>query len=296
MIDRGPSGDSVSVRAAAGGIAAKAVALDVESGASHWHNRSRLRRFAPGLSVRLLARTESTNRLARADGEAVFAERQTAGRGRRGARWISHPGASLLFSLCRVCGLPSRSLAGLPLAVGVALRETLARDFSIPLRVKWPNDLLDSRRRKIGGVLIEAAPAAPGVDAASRVVVGVGVNFFTTAAMRRQIDRPVGGLFAAAAPLARDPSLRDRIAAALALAVNRAVDEFAAAAAAKGSGFAPFAAAARAAHFVAVGDFLSCEIGGETRRAVFAGFGERGELLLARDGAIEAAPVGATVA
>ena len=266
------------------------------SRASRRHNRSRLRRFAPGLSVRLLAQTDSTNRLARADKEAVFAEHQTAGRGRRGARWISRPGASILFSLCRICGLPSQSLAGLSMAVGVALRETLARDFSLPLRLKWPNDLLDSRRRKIGGVLIEAAPVAPVDDgkAASRVVVGVGINMFTTAQMRREIDRPAAGLFTAAS-LARDPSLRDRIAAALALAVNCAIDDFVAATA-RGPGFAAFAAAARAAHFVAVGDFLSCEIGGENRRGVFAGFGARGELLLARDGGIETVRVGAVVA
>ena len=269
------------------------------SRASRRHNRSRLRRFAPGLSVRLLAQTDSTNRLARADKEAVFAEHQTAGRGRRGARWISRPGASILFSLCRICGLPSQSLAGLSMAVGVALRETLARDFSLPLRLKWPNDLLDSRRRKIGGVLIEAAPVAPVAPvgdekSASRVVVGVGVNLFTTAQMRREIDRPAAGLFAAAS-LARDPSLRDRIAAALALAVNLAIDDFVAATA-NGPGFAAFAAAARAAHFVAVGDFLSCEIGGENRRGVFAGFGARGELLLARDGGVETVRVGAVVA
>ena len=266
------------------------------SRASRRHNRSRLRRFAPGLSVRLLAQTDSTNRLARADKEAVFAEHQTAGRGRRGARWISRPGASILFSLCRICGLPSQSLAGLSMAVGVALRETLARDFSLPLRLKWPNDLLDSRRRKIGGVLIEAAPVAPVGDekSASRVVVGVGVNMFTTAQMRREIDRPAAGLFAASS-LARDPSLRDRIAAALALAVNCAIDDFVAATA-RGPGFAAFAAAARAAHFVAVGDFLSCEIGGENRRGVFAGFGARGELLFARDGGIETVRVGAVVA
>ena len=246
--------------------------------------------------MRLLAQTDSTNRLARADKEAVFAEHQTAGRGRRGARWISRPGASILFSLCRICGLPPQSLAGLSMAVGVALRETLARDFSLPLRLKWPNDLLDSRRRKIGGVLIEAAPVAPVGDekSASRVVVGVGVNLFTTAQMRREIDRPAAGLFSPAS-LARDPSLRDRIAAALALAVNLAIDDFVAATA-DGSGFAAFAAAARAAHFVAVGDFLSCEIGGENRRGVFAGFGARGELLLARDGGVETVRVGAVVA
>ena len=249
--------------------------------------------------MRLLAQTDSTNRLARADKEAVFAEHQTAGRGRRGARWISRPGASILFSLCRICGLPPQSLAGLSMAVGVALRETLARDFSLPLRLKWPNDLLDSRRRKIGGVLIEAAPVAPiasvgDAKSASRVVVGVGVNLFTTAQMRREIDRPAAGLFSPAS-LARDPSLRDRIAAALALAVNLAIDDFVAATA-NGPGFAAFAAAARAAHFVAVGDFLSCEIGGENRRGVFAGFGARGELLLARDGGVETVRVGAVVA
>ena len=54
-------------------------------------------------------------------GTVVVADRQTAGRGRRGRRWLSAPADSLTFSLLwRFSGPPGR-LSGLSLAVGVAV-------------------------------------------------------------------------------------------------------------------------------------------------------------------------------
>jgi BirA family biotin operon repressor/biotin-[acetyl-CoA-carboxylase] ligase len=106
----------------------------------------------------------------------LVAERQTAGRGRRGRRWHSAPGASLTFSLA--LPLQPRSWSGLSLAVGVALADALdPAEVAAPrIGLKWPNDLwlreAPGRGRKLGGILIETAP----VGTQRLAVIGIGLN------------------------------------------------------------------------------------------------------------------------
>ena len=109
----------------------------------------------------------------------LVADRQTAGRGRRGRSWQAAPGAaSLTFSLA--WPLATVDLSGLSLAVGVALAEALDPRPAEALRIglKWPNDLwlvgADEPGRKMGGVLIETAPHGD----ARIAVIGVGLNLF----------------------------------------------------------------------------------------------------------------------
>jgi len=85
----------------------------------------------PGLAVEVVDETGSTNAdlLARAATLQatllLVARNQTAGRGRAGRSWLSSSAGSLTFSLAwRIEGGLAR-LTGLPLAVGVALAETL---------------------------------------------------------------------------------------------------------------------------------------------------------------------------
>lgn len=141
-----------------------------------------LEALLPGLSVEVLAETDSTNtRLlerARAGDTApclLVAEHQRAGRGRLGRDWASRPGASLTFSL----GLPfaPADWSGLSLAVGVAVAGALHPQ----IRLKWPNDLwlvgADGAGRKLGGILIETVlPPAGATDAARHAVIGIGLN------------------------------------------------------------------------------------------------------------------------
>ncbi len=157
----------------------------------HW---PALQALLPGLTIEVLASVDSTNDrlLARAQrGESpaawgrrsedlqpflLVAERQTAGRGRRGQRWLSEPGASLTFSLALKLEPPAWT--GLSLAVGVALAEALdpAADAAPRIGLKWPNDLwlMDApgRGRKLGGILIETVPTPGGRLA----VIGIGLN------------------------------------------------------------------------------------------------------------------------
>lgn len=99
----------------------------------------------------------------------VIADRQTDGRGRRGATWWQPAGGlavSLVIDAARDRGgvKPTWSLA-----CGVALAETIAAlEPAVAARVRWPNDV-EVGGRKLAGILVESA-----VD--GRAVFGIGVN------------------------------------------------------------------------------------------------------------------------
>jgi BirA family biotin operon repressor/biotin-[acetyl-CoA-carboxylase] ligase len=118
---------------------------------------------------------DSTNRFLLQQGEAgdiCVAERQTAGRGRRGRQWFSPYGCNLYMSIRWHFHQGVAALEGLSLAVGVLLAEALQALGLTAVELKWPNDLLCAGC-KLGGVLIEVGGDLNG-DCA--VVVGVGLN------------------------------------------------------------------------------------------------------------------------
>jgi BirA family biotin operon repressor/biotin-[acetyl-CoA-carboxylase] ligase len=126
----------------------------------------------------------------------VTADRQTAGRGRRGRAWISPPGnlhASLLLTQPAAAEhWPQLSFVA-ALAVHDAILAT-AGDLKPLLAIKWPNDLLLGGA-KLGGILIEAESGV------SAVAVGIGVN---CASHPANTDFPATDLAAAGALVSRD--------------------------------------------------------------------------------------------
>ncbi len=119
-------------------------------------------------------------------GTLCLAERQTAGRGRRGRAWVSPFGANLYLSLLwRYPGGPGE-LGGLSLAAGAALARVLEGAGVADIGLKWPNDLL-WRRRKLGGLLLEVAAEAQGP---SLLVVGLGLNTQLRGDQVQGIDQP----------------------------------------------------------------------------------------------------------
>jgi BirA family biotin operon repressor/biotin-[acetyl-CoA-carboxylase] ligase len=194
---------------------------------------SALHPAARQFAVRIVAETGSTN----ADLLAavrdlpgptlLWAESQTAGRGRAGRTWHSSPGATLTFSLAWKFDLPLQALVGLPLTVGVAIAEVMAT-FGIDARLKWPNDILRDGA-KLAGILIETA-----VDGdATWAVIGIGINL----ARPQDLD---GNVVAAAAPELQ--SEREIVVAALMNALVQALPRFAQ------QGFQPFAMRWNALH------------------------------------------------
>lgn len=98
---------------------------------------------------------------------------QTAGRGRRGRTWQTHPGEALAASMIV---RPTEAHSWLPLVAGLALTRALQPLVAHPVGVKWPNDVqirLDGEPRKVSGILCELRDGV--------VVVGFGVNLVQTA-------------------------------------------------------------------------------------------------------------------
>src|SRR5258705_10715180 len=112
-----------------------------------------------GYELRRIERCASTNGVLLAEkGLArpvlLLADEQTAGRGRRGRRWHSAPGAGLTFSLAVALRRPLRELAALPLVAGVAVARALHSLGIARAALKWPNDIVVDGA-KLGGILVE---------------------------------------------------------------------------------------------------------------------------------------------
>ena len=127
---------------------------------------------------------EEARRLLR-DGEAdighvIFADRQTAGRGRFGHDWISPIGGLYATFILDQIELPS-------IHAGVCVVAALERR-GLFAHLKWPNDVV-AGGKKLAGILVETA--------GERILAGVGVNLIeaplptatSTAVLGVKIDR-----------------------------------------------------------------------------------------------------------
>ena len=134
-------------------------------------------------------------------GVALFAETQTAGRGRLGRVWVSPPKSNIYLSLGWRTGLEPLELAGLSLAAGCAIGEGLERNFGLKMQLKWPNDLYLGGK-KCGGVLIDLVQSS---NQDWTIVVGVGLNVAMPNSGGNDIDQPWTDLSShSAVPLTRN--------------------------------------------------------------------------------------------
>ena len=118
----------------------------------------------------------STNDVARGaqyhDGDIVWADFQTAGRGQRGHTWESHSGENLTFSvLLEPTFLPVKEQFMLLEAVALALVDFFAEQ-GVDTVVKWTNDIYVGDRKAVG-ILIEHTYSGSSL---ARTVVGIGIN------------------------------------------------------------------------------------------------------------------------
>lgn len=120
-----------------------------------------------------------------------LAERQTAGRGRRGREWVSPYGCNFYGSFSWTFERGFGALEGLSLAVGVAVARALKSYGVEHVGLKWPNDLMIGPR-KLGGVLIEVQGEGGGPCDA---IIGIGVNFWLSPAHEAGIDKEVVSLY-----------------------------------------------------------------------------------------------------
>lgn len=183
--------------------------------------------------------TDSTNEnvqrwLASHSGRCVFfAEKQTAGRGRRGRHWVSPFARNLYFSLAWPFENGVAGVQGLSLVVGLAIYRVLQQHCPAPVGLKWPNDILVNDA-KLGGILLELNGVM--LDACN-VIIGIGINLDIRHADQETISQPATGLRQQGCQAGRN-----ELALALMQSLQSVLTEFAR------TGFAPFAAEWNAAN------------------------------------------------
>ncbi|MDI3256274.1 MAG: biotin--[acetyl-CoA-carboxylase] ligase [Kyrpidia sp.] len=135
-----------------------------------------------GKRMAVLETVDSTNRYAFAEAErgapegyTVLAERQTAGKGRRGRAWFSPPGTGIWMSVVLRPGFPVYKAPQLTLTAAVSVADAVRKVTGVPVGIKWPNDLLLPDGRKVCGILSELSAEAEEIRF---VVLGIGLNVF----------------------------------------------------------------------------------------------------------------------
>ena len=133
--------------------------------------------FLPIMLEGIDSTSEEAGRRARQgapEGTLVWAQEQSAGRGRRGRVWLS-PAGNLYCSLVVRPTCPAAEAVQLGFVAGLALAE--AAEAVLPegrtVSCKWPNDVLVGDR-KMAGVLLDASSSGNG--RCEWVVIGMGIN------------------------------------------------------------------------------------------------------------------------
>ena len=132
--------------------------------------------FGIGDRLLYLPTVESTNTLAMQlayerpeEGLVVLTDSQTAGKGRRGRRWVDVPGCNVLMSILFRPLFPPHMLV---MITSLAVVDSIADSCQVAATIKWPNDVL-IEDHKVAGILIETSHDSSGRMVA---VAGIGVN------------------------------------------------------------------------------------------------------------------------
>ncbi len=197
----------------------------------------------------------------------IAAERQSAGRGRRGREWISESG-NLYATLLIADPAPAFVSAQLCFVAALALHDAVLDGCAglapSRLKLKWPNDLLLDKK-KAAGILIEGVGIA---DRKIAVAIGFGVN-----CRHHPADTPYPAIDFAAAGFPLSPG---DLLASLGVRWEQRIREWS-----RGEGFA----ATREAWLLrasGIGDAVEVRLPQETLSGIFESINEEGALLLRR--------------
>ncbi len=162
------------------------IGAGLNAAARDLHSELDIQPVIDSTNTRALARAAAAD----ASGYVCLAEQQTAGKGRRGRRWVSPFGKNIYLSVVWGFGGGAAVLEGLSLAVSVAVVRALRaaageRAGLDDIRLKWPNDVL-WRDRKLAGILLEMTGD---VSSYCQVVTGIGINVAMPAQAGAAIDQ-----------------------------------------------------------------------------------------------------------
>lgn len=135
-----------------------------------------------GQSIYFYEETDTTNNRARElalegapEGTLVVAEKQTAGRGRRGKVWESPLGTGIWMSLVLRPQIMPAEASVLTLLCGLATAEAIKAETGLSAGIKWPNDILINGKKAVG-ILTEMDCEMSEVHF---VIPGIGINVNT---------------------------------------------------------------------------------------------------------------------
>lgn len=141
-----------------------------------------------GRNIHFFEEIDSTNLQAQREaaagagnGTLLIADKQTAGRGRRGREWDSPAGNNVYFTLLLRPDFASDKASMVTLVMAYAVWQGIGK--SLPAGafieklnskngIKWPNDIV-VQGRKVCGILTEMSLSAQKID---YVAIGVGIN------------------------------------------------------------------------------------------------------------------------
>ena len=107
------------------------------------------------------------------NGTVFLAEKQIAGKGRKGRTWLSAKGLNLTFSILLTKETISElNVNHLNLISSLAVSMAIENLYQLRTELKWPNDVLIDKK-KVAGILIETSIKGKNVE---RVVIGIGIN------------------------------------------------------------------------------------------------------------------------
>lgn len=144
-----------------------------------------------GFTVRHLEEAESTQDLAwelLRGGEKkaiVIADRQLAGRGRCGRKWHGAARGNVYMSVAVADMGLNCDLSTFAFKFAARVAEMFSTEFSVPLAVKAPNDLM-LNGKKVGGILVETAR--------TMAVIGIGINLVVDENLQSHCAQPVGSI------------------------------------------------------------------------------------------------------
>lgn len=130
-------------------------------------------------TIHYYAETDSTNLQAKlaadkgaGEGTLFVADKQTAGRGRRGRNWESPAGTNIYFTLLLRPEFAPDMASQVTLVMGMAVAEAIREYCGLDARIKWPNDVVIGGK-KVCGILTELGLQGSSID---HLIVGVGIN------------------------------------------------------------------------------------------------------------------------
>jgi len=194
----------------------------------------------------------------------ITADEQTAGVGRNRRTWHSPRGGLWLTAVWPVSRRADHYQA-LPLAVGLAVAQSVESVTGLAVAIKWPNDLL-IRDRKVCGVLCQYEAADPPV-----VLAGIGLNAnLPAASLGPDLRQPATSLADELGYAVDLPRLRGELHERLGATLGRY----------DAAGLTPLGAAIRE-RLAWVGRTVRCELpGSQVRSGTLRDIDEQGRLVL----------------